>query len=75
MPWTTVTALWPCFVETLCAHFPHFEPAAVRRFRGDRAKLVTYLAETHDLTLIEASETLADWFMAHGPAALEAQAA
>lgn len=66
MPWTLVTQDWAAFVEELCDWFPYFEPAAVRRFRGDRAKLVIYLAETHDLTETEASEQLADWFETRG---------
>lgn len=70
MPWTVVTAEWPHFVEKLCDHFRWLDPAAIRRFRGDRSKMVTYLAETHDLTEAEACETLGDWFALHGPAAL-----
>ncbi len=76
MPWTFVTRDWPAFVEQLCAWFPYFDEDAVRRFRGDRSKLVTYLAETHDLTEAEASDQLGLWFFTRGRSVWrEAQAA
>lgn len=61
MPWTHVLANWTHLIEHMCADFKHLELAAMRRFRGNQALMVTYLAETHDLTLSEAEETLDDW--------------
>jgi len=61
MPWTHVLASWPNLIEHLCSDFRYLEISALRRFRGDRTKMVTYLAETHDLTLAEAEESLDDW--------------
>lgn len=61
MPWTHVLASWPNLIEHLCNDFPHLDLAALERFRGDRSRMETYLAETHDLTLAEAAETLDDW--------------
>ncbi|KPP91193.1 MAG: hypothetical protein HLUCCA08_17860 [Rhodobacteraceae bacterium HLUCCA08] len=63
MPWTHVLADWPRIAHRLCRDFRHLEEAALRRFRGDRDKLVIYLADTHDLTLAEAAETLEDWLL------------
>ncbi|QQA44780.1 hypothetical protein [Pelagovum pacificum] len=67
MSWTSVTAEWQVFIRAFCAAFPHLDGEALRRFRGDRAKLVTYLSEAHDLTEAEACETLTDWFDLNGP--------
>ena len=61
MPWDHVLASWPNLADHLCADFKHLEETAVRRFRGDRTKLVIYLAETHDLTEAEAAEALDQW--------------
>ena len=61
MTWTTVLAQWPHLLDHLCKDFAHLEIAALRRFRGDRTKMETYLAETHDLTLAEARDVLEDW--------------
>ncbi len=71
MPWTIVTQDWAAFVDRLCAWFPYFDRAALRRFRGDRQKLVTYLADSHDLTEAEASEQLDHWFAVQGRAIRE----
>lgn len=73
MSWMEVTTDWPVFVARLAADFPQLDPEALRRFRGDRAKLVIYLAETHDLTAREASEVLRDWFDLHGRALISAR--
>lgn len=66
MPWTHVLASWPDLLDHLAADFKHLELAALRRFRGDRHKMEVYLAETHDLTLSEARETLDDWLTYKG---------
>ena len=56
---------WPALVEGLCLWFRHADPAALGRFRGDGAKLVTYLADCHDLTEAEAAEQLEIYLAAH----------
>jgi len=61
MPWAHVLASWPNLIEHLCDDFRHLELSAMRRFRGDRTKMETYLAETHDLTRSEAAEALDNW--------------
>ncbi|MCW1950858.1 MAG: hypothetical protein KIH44_005770 [Octadecabacter sp.] len=58
---THALADWPHLSKRLCNHFRHLNPAAMARFRGNRAKLNLYLAQTHDLTLAEASQALDDW--------------
>ena len=66
MPWEDVTQAWHSIAECLAREFRHLDAAALRRFRGDREKLVTYIADAHDLTLAEAAETLEDWLTIHG---------
>ncbi|SMX31163.1 hypothetical protein [Octadecabacter ascidiaceicola] len=61
MSWTQARALWPQLSASLCQRFRHLNPTAMARFRGDRAKLNLYLAQTHDLTLAEAAQALDDW--------------
>lgn len=61
MPWNSALAQWPHLIEQLCADFRYLERAALERFRGDRDKMVVYLAETHDLTMIEAEDALENW--------------
>ncbi|ROU04159.1 hypothetical protein [Histidinibacterium lentulum] len=61
MPWEQVTEIWHSVAEELAQEFRHLDAAALRRFRGDREKLVTYLADAHELTRCEAAETLDDW--------------
>lgn len=66
MPWPDVLTNWSTLIDPLCRDFPHLQTDALRRFRGDRAKMELYLAETHDLTLSEAVETLEDWLIYTG---------
>lgn len=63
MSCTTALIRWPHLLEQLCGQFHHPDPAALTRFRGDHQKMNLYLAETHDLTIAEAAETLDDWLM------------
>lgn len=67
MTWNTARAHWPQLLEQLCHDFNHLELTALRRFRGDRTKMETYLAETHDLTLAEAHEALEEWLTYRAP--------
>ncbi len=61
MPWTLAFSFWSRISPQLCRDFPHLDPAAIRRFRGNISALIEYLANTHELTLSEASEVLRDW--------------
>ena len=66
MPWHDVLANWVHLIDDLCAEFRYLEQAALLRFRGDREKLIVYLAETHDLTRAEAEDTLETWLAYFG---------
>lgn len=66
MPWTHVLACWPHLLTHLRADFKHLELGALRRFRGDREKMEIYLAETHDLTVLEARAALDEWLTYKG---------
>jgi len=61
MSWTNVYSIWPALIEHLCEDFPHLDRCALDRFRGCQEAMIGYLADTHDLTLAEAEESLADW--------------
>ena len=65
MSWKSLSSIWPHLRIQLGDRFRHLDPTALTRLRGDRAKLVLYLAETHDLTTAEANDTLDDWLMVH----------
>ena len=61
MSWTLALANWPELLAQLCTRFRHLDHSALIRFRGNRAKMNLYLAETHDLTITEAAQALDDW--------------
>ena len=61
MSWTPARTQWSDLIDDLCRDFPQLDATALRRFRGNRSRLVAYLADVHDLTRDEAAETLADW--------------
>lgn len=74
MSWTSMLEKWETLMHDFAARFPYCDSAALKRFRGNRSLLVTYLAETHELTNSEAAETLADW-LAHSAAQVPQRAA
>lgn len=61
MPWTEAFERWVQLRAEFCAEFPFLDRVAIKRFRGDYHALTEYLANTHDLTLAEATEALEDW--------------
>lgn len=63
MSWTLALISWSDLLDQLCNTFNHLDRNALIRFRGNRAQMNLYLAETHDLTLAEASEALDDWLV------------
>ena len=63
MTCTTSLARSPHLLDQLCEQFQHLDLAVLTRFRGDPEKITRYLAQTHDLTVVEAAETLDDWLM------------
>ncbi|MEO0936789.1 MAG: hypothetical protein AAFY38_01395 [Pseudomonadota bacterium] len=75
MSWTNMLEEWNVLMHAFVARFPHCDPAALRRFRGNRDLLVTYLADTHELTEAEACAVLTDWLAHSAPrAAMQAAA-
>lgn len=74
MSWTTFLDHLLDGADGLVRWFPYLDNEAVRRLRGDRMLFVTYLAETHDLTIEEASEALDDWLALAKPNAYPAAA-
>ncbi len=67
MSWDSVLENWLSLIDSLCSDFPHLDMEAVRRFRGDQSKLITYLADTHELTACEAKDALIDWMAFSAP--------
>jgi hypothetical protein len=61
MPWDFVFSRWASLAHSFCRDFPHLDPDAISRFRGNYRALVSYLADTHDLTHSEAANVLSDW--------------
>ncbi|MCY4180566.1 MAG: hypothetical protein OXC60_15830 [Litoreibacter sp.] len=61
MPWRNVFSIWSNLLDQLCADFRYLDKSAMARFKGDRTKLIAYIAETHDLTLREAEAALEEW--------------
>lgn len=75
MSWDSILENWMAMIDSMCADFPHLDVVAVRRFRGDRSKLIGYLADTHDLTKVEAQDALLDWMTFSAPQARRLNAA
>ena len=51
-------ATWFCRLQT---RFPHLDDSAMPFSKLDRARFESYLAETHNLSLIEAHEEVNDF--------------
>ena len=58
MTWGDLLEDWQCHVSCLVACFPHADPEALVRFRGNRDLLAEYIADTHELTLAEGHEAI-----------------
>ncbi|SDI46089.1 hypothetical protein [Aliiruegeria lutimaris] len=58
MTWGDLLENWHCQIECLVACFPHADPEALVRFRGNRDLLAEYIADTHELTLAEGFEAI-----------------
>lgn len=74
MTWSRLLSEWRDHIPEALWLFPHLDPQALARFRGDRGLLATYLAETHDLTLSEAQDCINDRLLALSPARLSVAA-
>lgn len=58
MTWRDLLQDWQGQLDRLAAIFPHADPEALVRFRGNKALLAAYIADTHDLTLAEGHEAV-----------------
>lgn len=61
MSWAEAFEQWSQLSNEFCADFPFLDRVAIQRFRGNYQNLIEYLANTHELTQIEAAEALQDW--------------
>ncbi|MDV7144958.1 hypothetical protein R3X27_19935 [Tropicimonas sp. TH_r6] len=58
MTWGDLFRDWHGQIDTLSNLFPHADPSALARFRGNRGLLAQYIADTHELTLEEGTEAV-----------------
>lgn len=58
MTWRDLLADWHENLDRLHLLFPHADTTALIRFRGNKALLAEYIADTHDLTLDEGHEAV-----------------
>ena len=58
MTWRDLLLDWQGQLDRLAELFPHADPEALARFRGNRALLAEYIADTHELTLAEGYEAI-----------------
>ena len=58
MTWRDLLDDWHGQLARLAELFPHADPEALIRFRGNRALLAEYIADTHELTLAEGQEAV-----------------
>jgi len=66
MAWKQLFENWAHALPRIVALYPHVDPVALQRFRGNRSLFVAYLAATHDLTLREAEEAVEDMLLRFG---------
>lgn len=58
MTWGNLLEHWHGQVGRITEIFPHADPCALVRFRGNRDLLAQYIADTHDLTVAEGHEAI-----------------
>lgn len=58
MTWRDLLQDWHGQLDRLATLFPHADPCALVRFRGNKTLLAEYIADSHDLTLAEGMEVL-----------------
>lgn len=58
--WSEVTDDWGTWSRRISDRFPLLDPAAMDRKRHNRAAFEAYLADRHNLSLIEAREEIED---------------
>lgn len=60
MAWEQYLLIWVDQINRIKELFPHIEPAALDRFRGNIDHFAAYLADTHDLTFREGMAAIED---------------
>ena len=65
MNWSDLTRDWANSYRALRAEFPQLEASAMPFLKGDQDRFESYLAATHDMSLIEAQNALDDFLMRH----------
>ena len=65
MTWSELTQDWATSYKALQGAFPNLEPSAMPFLKGDQDRFESYLAATHDMSLIEAQNALDDFLMRH----------
>ncbi|MDF1872673.1 hypothetical protein [Vannielia sp.] len=66
MAWKQLFENWAEALPRIVDLYPHVDPIALQRFRGNRSLFVAYIAATHELTLAEASDAVDDMLLRFG---------
>ena len=66
MTWAEITENWGNTLHRLQQRFPHIDRSALNAPPPDTSHLARHLAESHDLTVLEAAEELRDWMFVEG---------
>lgn len=61
MDWTDLTRDWAASFARMKTRFPNLDDASMPFLKLDRARFEAHLAQTHQMTLNEAREELADF--------------
>ena len=68
MQWTAIQRNWPAFTEALMQRFPETEENDLLGLEGNRAALVSYVAERQTLSQAEAERQVKEWEQGAVPA-------
>jgi hypothetical protein len=61
MNWNDLTRNWAASYNALRQEFPGLEPNAMPFLKGDQGRFESYLAATHDMSLLEAQEAFDEY--------------
>lgn len=68
MDWMTVSSNWATYVPVLQTRWPDIAENDLLTVDGDRARLVTLVAQATDQTQTEAADSVAEWLSGAEPA-------
>lgn len=63
MTWSDLTENWGLWFARMKRRFPNLDDSAMPFLKADRQRFESYLADRHDLTMVEAREELDDFLM------------